>query len=321
MLGWRCWAAVSTGRGRYPIWAQAVTGGGIAILYLSVFAAFALYNLIPAIAALGFSSLVTLAAAGLALRYEARAIAILGILGGFATPIFLAEELPSQEALLAYVLILDVGVLALATFRNWRWFTLLALIGSIILFFFWEEELDPPLVLAQVGITVIFLIFVGATTLFHVLWRRAPRLLDQGLIVLNGMAYLGISYMLMFEEYRAWMGGFTLLLALFYGLLGYGLLARHREQVQLSLFTLGLALVFLTIAIPVELDGPWVAVGVVGAGGCPYLAIFNPRDAPIALGRRCPAGAHHPPGWWSMTLSLTAGCLSTWKMTAITGPS
>ena len=245
---------------RYAAWAQAVTGGGIAILYLSIFAAFALYDLVPSLGALGFSFLVTLAAAGLALRYESRAIAVLGILGGFATPLILAGRLPEQWALLAYVLVLDLGVLALAAFRNWRWFTLLALIGSLILFGFWYFELEPGLLLAQVGITVIFLIFVGATTLFHLLWRRPPGPLDQALMVLNAAAYFGISYALLFEEFRVWMGGFTLLLALFYGLLGYGVVARHREQAHLSLFALGIALVFLTIAVPVQLGAPWISV-------------------------------------------------------------
>ena len=245
---------------KYPAWAQAVTGGGIAILYLSVFAAHVLYGLVPAAAALGLSSLVTLGAAGLALRYESRAVAVLGMLGGFATPLFLADKLPGQWALLSYVVVLDLGVLALAAYRNWRWFTLLALLGSLVLFGFWHEELNPGLLLAQVGITVIFLIFVGATTLYHLLWRRTPELLDQVLIVLNGMAYFGISYALMFNEYRAWMGGFTLLLALFYGLLGYGIWTRYREQGPLSLITLGMALVFLTIAIPVQLGGPWVTM-------------------------------------------------------------
>ena len=279
---------------KYPVWAQAVTGGGLAILYLSIFAAFSLYELIPAWAALGFSFLVTLAAAGLALRYEARAIAVLGILGGFATPLFLADKLPQQWALLGYVLVLDVGVLALATFRNWRWFTLLALVGSIILFFFWEEELDPPLALAQVGISVIFLIFVGATTLFHLIWRRPPQAFDQVLITLNAAAYLGISYGLLWSDFRVWMGGFTLALALFYGLLGYGILMRHREQVHLSLFAVGVALVLLSIAVPVQLDGLWIAPAWAVEGAAlvwlsfftrmPQLRLFGVAAFVVALG-------------------------------------
>ena len=245
---------------KYPIWAQPLTGGGIAVLYLSIFAAFGLYDLIDPTPAFGLFFLVTLAAAGLSLRYEAMAVAILGIIGGFVTPLFLKEELPDGRLLLAYVLVLDLGVLALATFRNWRWFTLLSLPGSLGLYWFWLDELDPELLLAQVGLTVIFIIFAGATTLFHIVWRRAPGPADMALMGLNAAAYFGISYGLLFQELRPWMGGFTLLLALMYGLLGYGIMARGREVVFLSFFALGIAVVFLTVAIPVQLGGPWISV-------------------------------------------------------------
>ena len=245
---------------KYPIWAQPLTGAGIAVLYLSIFAAFALYDLLPALAAFGLFSLITLAAAALALRYESMPIAVIGIFGGFLTPLFLNERLPDLRLLLAYVLVLDLGVLALATFRNWRWFTLLSLAGSLGLYWFWQAELNPGLLLGQVGITLIFLIFVAATTLFHIIWRRAAGPLDQALMVINAAAYFGISYGLLFDEFRPWIGGFTVLLALFYGVLGYAVLKRSGEQVYLSLFALGTGLVFVTIAVPVQLGGPWISV-------------------------------------------------------------
>lgn len=247
-------------RRKYAVWSQALTGGGLAILYLSVFAAFALYALIPPLPALGFFLLATLTAAGLALRYEAMAIAVLGILGGFAAPLLLAERLPDQRILLAYVLLLDLGVLALATFRNWRWFTLLGILGSLLLFGFWQWDLSPGLLLSQIALTIIFLIFVGATTLFHLLWRRPPGAIDQGLMTLNAAAYFGISYGLLYADWRDWMGGFTLLLAAFYGLLGYVIIRRHQEQIRLSLFAVGIALVLLTLAVPVQLNGPWISI-------------------------------------------------------------
>ena len=245
---------------KYPIWAQPLTGAGIAVLYLSIFAAFALYELVPPLTAFGLFSLITLAAAALALRYESMPIAVIGIFGGFLTPLFLNERLPDLRLLLAYVLVLDLGVLALATFRNWRWFTLLSLAGSLGLYWFWQAELNPGLLLGQVGITLIFLIFVAATTLFHIIWRRAAGPLDQALMVINAAAYFGISYGLLFDEFRPWIGGFTVLLALFYGVLGYAVLKRSGEQVYLSLFALGTGLVFVTIAVPVQLGGPWISV-------------------------------------------------------------
>ena len=248
-------------RRKYAVWAQAITGGGIAILYLSIFAAFGLYHLIGGLTALGLAFLVTAAAAGLAHRYEALAIAILGILGGFATPVFLSQDVEKQWALLGYVLVLDLGVLFLAAFRNWRWFTLLALAGSLILYGFWvENEPSPSLLLSQTGITLIFLIFVGATTLYHLLWRRPLQAFDQSLMVINAMAYLAISYNQLFDVYREWMGAFTVLLSAFYGLLSYGILLRNREQAHLSMFAVAIALVLLAIAVPVQLSGPSVVV-------------------------------------------------------------
>ena len=247
---------------RYPAWAQALTGGGIAILYLSLYAAFSFYQLLDTLPTFGFMFLVTITASALALRYESVAIAVLGIMGGFATPLMLWEELPDQRILLGYVLVLDLGVLALATFRTWRWFTLLGLAGSAVLYGFWYAEFgyDASLLLAQGGLTLIFLVFVGATSLFHLLWQRRATEWDYSLMLLNASFYTGVSYGLLWDDYREWVGGFTLLLALFYGLLAYGALRRGSEQAPMALLISGIALVLITVAVPVQLDGPWISI-------------------------------------------------------------
>lgn len=89
--------------------------------------------------------------------------------------------------MLAYIIVVDIGVLILSTFRNWRWFTLLALGSSLIAFGFWNGEFNREVgvATAEVGITIIFLIFVGATSLFHIVWRRVPQAFDYALIVIN----------------------------------------------------------------------------------------------------------------------------------------
>ncbi len=261
VVGAALMAAGSYWQKRYPIWAQSVTGGGVAVLYLSIFAAHSLYdlNIAPAFA---FLVLVTVTTVALAVRYGSPAIATLGIIGGFLTPVMLRDDLGGQQTLLAYVLLLDLGVLGVSTFRNWRPFTLLGLLGSLAVFGLWAAEFDPRdnLVLGQVGITLIFLIFVAATTLFHIIWRRPPQAADQSLMVINAGAYFGITYGLLWDDFEAWMGGFTLLLSLFYGALGYAAVVRSKEHFQLSFMALGIALVFLTIAIPVQLGGPWISV-------------------------------------------------------------
>lgn len=244
---------------RYPAWAQAVTGGGVAILYLAVFAGYILYDLFAPVPALVLATLVTAAAAGLSIRYESRAVAALAMLGGFATPLFLADSLDDLWVLLVYVVVLDLGVLALAYYRDWRWLAILAFAGSLVLFGFWYDEFDPGLALAQTGITVIFLIFAGASNLLCLRRKADPEPLDWALIVLNAVAFLAISYQMLFEVHRPWMGAFTLALAVFYALNGFGILLRYPEKELLGRVSLGIAIALLTIAIPVQFEGVWVA--------------------------------------------------------------
>ena len=247
-------------RKRYGVWAQTVTGGGIAILYLSVYGAFALYALLSTEMAFGAFALITLAGALLSLRHEAVGVAVLSIFGGFATPLLLQDELPNERLLLIYVLVLDVGVLALASFRNWRWFTLLAWIGSLVLFAFWELELEPSVALSEIGITAIFLIFAGATIAFNIVRQQAAGIVDLALVTLNAAGYFGISYALMNGPYEAWMGGFTASVAAFYLLLAAACRLRGPEQLNLTLFTAGLAVLLAVLAVPIQLGGPWISI-------------------------------------------------------------
>jgi len=255
-------------RKRYPTLSQALSGGGIAVLYLSIFAAFAFFQMLHLYLAVGLLLLVSAGSAALAIRYNSMALAIIGILGAFTAPFILGafEPIPVSGTgfqLPVYVIAVDLGVIALSTFRNWQWFTLLALFGSLLAFSGWYGQFGDKvsLLVSEGSLTILFLIFVGATTLYHFIWRRLVQGFDYALMSINAAAYFGISYGLMWEDLRVWMGGFTLLLALFYGGLAYLALRRGTENTRLGFFALGIALVFLTIAVPVQLgDRAWTTI-------------------------------------------------------------
>lgn len=282
-------------RTRYQVYAQTLTGGGIALLYLSIFAAFSLYGFINIYLATALLFLVSAAAAVSALRYNAVALAVIGIIGAFTAPFVLGAfgdrpkplELGGMDGIetMAYVVVVDLAVLALSTVRNWRWFTLLALLGSLASFGIWYEDAggDVSLVVAQGSLTAIFLIFVGATTLFHVIWRRVPQAFDQSLMIINAAAYFGLSYGILWEDLRSWMGTFSLLMSFFY--VGVGALAfrRSSENVYLSLTAMGIALVFLTVAIPVQLGGPWISVAWAVEGAVLFWLSFTLRRPQLRI--------------------------------------
>ena len=220
---------------RVPIWAQPVTAAGAVILYLSIYAAFGLYQLIRPDVALLFLALVVALASLLALRYESIVIALLGIIGAFLAPALLGADLPDVRLALAYILVVDAGILAISTFRNWRWFNLVGWAGTYGVFFFWTSrfsDYDP--VMAQIGLTGMFLILAGATSLFHLLWRRTPGIPDLALMTLNAVAFFALTYHVLWDDYREWFGLIAVGLALFYALIAFVAIRRPSTPTEMA---------------------------------------------------------------------------------------
>src|SRR5262245_62233963 len=95
---------------RYPVTANAMDAAAIAIRFATIFAAHALWNLIPGSVAFAFLALVTAAAVLLSIRRDSLFIAVLGLLGGFATPALLSTGENRPVPLFAYLLMLNVGL-------------------------------------------------------------------------------------------------------------------------------------------------------------------------------------------------------------------
>lgn len=98
---------------------QVLTGGGIAILYLSVYAAYDFYGLVGRAAAFALLVAVTAAAAWRADAARSQSLALVAVLGGFATPFLVGGEGDAQTTLFTYDAILVAGTLALARRHGW----------------------------------------------------------------------------------------------------------------------------------------------------------------------------------------------------------
>jgi uncharacterized membrane protein len=125
------------------IFAQGVTGAGIAIFYLSIYAAFAFYHLIPQSLAFVCMCAITSLAVVLALRYGAQAIAALGFFGGYITPLLLSTGEDHPWFLFGYVLLLSGAAVALTRRRGWRTLEILSVIATAILYGGWLADKFP----------------------------------------------------------------------------------------------------------------------------------------------------------------------------------
>jgi uncharacterized membrane protein len=138
------------------VFAQGITAIGICLLYLAIYAAFGFYQLVPQSLAFLAMLLVTAMAGVLALRYEAVAIAALGLFGGFLTPILLSTGEDHPWFLFGYILALDVGALALARARSWRPLEIFSFAGTAIVYAAWLDKFNPE---KQLVATVFVLLF------------------------------------------------------------------------------------------------------------------------------------------------------------------
>jgi len=124
---------------RYRNYGLLVSGGGIAVLFLSVYAGFNLYSLVGPQIAFGLLVAVTVAAAALADRTGSQAIAIVAVCGGFATPFLVGAGGDQQVRLFSYVALLIAATMYLAHRRSWRWLNVVSLALTIVVVLSWAE--------------------------------------------------------------------------------------------------------------------------------------------------------------------------------------
>lgn len=152
-------------RRSYAVTANALCGGGVAILYAAFFAAHNLYDLIDLPLTFALLSLTTLAAGLLSLRHDNVWIAVLGLFGGFATPLVLSTGQDRPFALFGYVLVLDLGFVALAIRRGWHRLALLSLALTLVMEAGWANKF---LIVEKMPIAV------GIAALFALLFMTLP---------------------------------------------------------------------------------------------------------------------------------------------------
>ncbi len=155
----------------YSFTANAMDGAGIAILYATLFAMHALWHLLPASAVFALMLIVTVIAVLLSIRRDSVFIALLGLVGGFATPALLSTGENRPIALFSYLLLLNVGLLWVAIQRRWPLLTALSVVFTVVYEWGWIGKF---LTASQLPLAVsIFILFAAAAAVSLWIRRRA----------------------------------------------------------------------------------------------------------------------------------------------------
>ena len=252
----------------YLAFSYSLKAVGIGTLYLSLWAAFQRYNLIPNSVAFVMMLAVTASAAAMALAQDAQILAAFALTGGFATPLLLSTGQNREVALFAYVAILDVATLTLVAFKPWRRLLVMSYAGTLLLYVGWYAEFYSR---SQLGTTLAF------ATVFFAVFAIAPLVTRQPeneiaifasipalLAFVNACVYFLQAYVMISEVEKTYMAWFALGLAAIYIALSRLVHARNLSPgaAQILYFLhLAIAIGFITIAIPIRLNSHWITIG------------------------------------------------------------
>lgn len=178
----------------YAVTAQTLCGTGVVILYAALYAGSARYQLpwLPQGLAFVAMTAVTAGAFFLAVRFPALVIALLGMLGGFLTPLLLSSGKDQPGALFTYIALLDLGLLAVALRRRWDFLAVLGAIGTVVMQLGWTARFYGP---DRMGLAwVIFAVFCALFVVGLIVAERWQRGSDWHSAAVGIVAFVTLGF-------------------------------------------------------------------------------------------------------------------------------
>ncbi|MEI6682989.1 MAG: DUF2339 domain-containing protein [Bacteroidota bacterium] len=252
-------------RKQYAGFSAVLLSGAMAILYFITFAAYDFYSLIPVTPAFAIMTIITLFTVAAAILYDKQVIAHVGLVGAYAVPFLLDDGSGKVAVLFSYMTLINTGILAIAFRKYWKPLYYSSFILTWFIFFTWFSAKYQPaghLGLALGFVTGFFATFYLISIAYKVLKNEAYGIENVLLLMANSAIFYGLGYAALGADKtgESFLGLFTLANAAVHGTVAILLWRRKPADKNLFYYVTGLALVFTTIAIPVQWDGRWVTL-------------------------------------------------------------
>lgn len=250
---------------KYSGFSAVLLSGSMAIMYFLTYFAYDFYGLIPQGIAFAFMLIFTAFTVLAALHYDKQVIAHIGLVGAYAVPFFLSDGSGKAGVLFTYMAIINIGILATTFKKYWKSLYYVAFGLTWLIYFSWyvsEYETAEHFGLALTFLTIFFGIFYMAFLAYKLLRKEKFERQDIILLLANAFVFYGIGYTQL--EYHEVGGQLLGIFTLINAAIHFGVAATiHRQKLadrNLFYMVAGLVLVFITIAVPVQLDGNWVTL-------------------------------------------------------------
>ncbi|MCF6194003.1 MAG: DUF2339 domain-containing protein, partial [Kangiellaceae bacterium] len=246
-------------------------GAAVGILYLTLFAAFRLYDMLPPTMAFTFMFLFSALTMLLAVLQNSRALATLSISGGFLAPVLTSTGAGSHVALFGYYAILNLSIFAVAWFKSWRLLNLIGFAFTFIIGAAWGVTKYAPedFSTTEPFLILFFLLYTAIAVLFSVKQKPSLKGYVDGTLIF-GLPLVCFSLQAaMVQEIEFALAWSSFATGAFYLSLAYFILKGKNDYLKvIAEAFVALGIIFVSLVIPFALDGEWTAASwaIEGAG-------------------------------------------------------
>jgi uncharacterized membrane protein len=252
-------------KAKYALFSAILVSGSMAILYVTTFIGYALYALFPQAAAFALMLLFTVFTVFTAIHYNRQIIAHIALVGSYAIPFLLSNGSGKVEILYSYMLLVNTGILVIAFMRHWKPLYYVAFGFTWLIYGSWVlMSYDPErhLFFALLFGSLFFLQFYATFLVYKLVRNEQFASEDVAMFVLNSILFYGPGYYVLSdsESGQHYLGLFTLCVAVVHFIVSVIMYTRRLANRALFHLTSAMVLCFLTMAVPVQLDGNWVTL-------------------------------------------------------------
>mgnify|MGYP003630626895 CR=1 FL=1 len=254
---------------KYENFSAVLVSGAMAIMYFITYAAYGYYNLMPQGLSFFLMFVFTAFTVFAALKYNNQIIANIGLVGAYAIPFILSDHSGNIAVLFTYMSIINIGILLIAFKKYWKWLYYASFIFTWLIYFSWFQDnynQTEHFILALGFLTLFFVTFYITFLAYKLIKKEIFTSIDIILLLTNSFVFYGIGYALLneLESTKNLLGLFTLCNGVLHFIVSVIIYKLKLADRNLFYLVSGLVLVFITIAIPVQLDGNWVTLLWVG---------------------------------------------------------
>ncbi|MEZ0130992.1 DUF2339 domain-containing protein, partial [Flavobacterium sp. LBUM151] len=241
-------------RKNYAAFSSVIVAGAIAIFYFTIGIAFHDYHLFNQTVAFSIMVVITAFSALISLSYNRLELAVLSLIGGFAVPFMVSTGEGNYVVLFSYIIILNIGILAIAYYKKWNLVNVLAYIFTILLYGGWLykdlESLKPHYIGALAFGFAFYFIFILMNIINNIRTKGEFSKTQLTILASNTFLFYAAGMAILTNFHPEFRGLFTTIIALLNLTYAWFLYKKFGLDKKAVYLLIGLTLTFITLAIP-----------------------------------------------------------------------